>query len=250
MLLSIITINLNNKNGLEQTLRSIISQSFKDYEIIIIDGASTDGSLDVINNYSQYITYCVSENDSGVYNAMNKGLVKANGEYLYFLNSGDVLYDDGVLNKVVSEFGDVDIVYGDVELVPSNRKSFIKTYPNTLTMNFFYNSSLCHQSIFFRKILFDRYGLYSEEYKYSSDWLFTMNCLVFENCSYLHVNDIIVRYDLTGISFTCGDELKKERDVILNKMIPQCILADYMRWNSCKRSYIERLRNKLKSIYR
>ncbi len=92
MKLSIITVNLNNKDGLQKTIDSVISQTFKDFEWIVIDGGSTDGSKELIEKYSDYISYWVSEPDKGIYNAMNKGIKVAKGDYLEFLNSGDIFF--------------------------------------------------------------------------------------------------------------------------------------------------------------
>ena len=104
MKLSIITINLNNKNGLSETISSVIAQTFTDYEYIIIDGQSTDGSLEVIKQNANHINQWISENDHGIYNAMNKGLNLAKGEYCLFLNSGDSLYDSDVLQVLYRRY--------------------------------------------------------------------------------------------------------------------------------------------------
>jgi len=115
MKLSIITVNLNNKSGLQKTIDSVISQTYKDFEWIIIDGGSTDGSKELIEQYSQYITYWISEPDKGIYNAMNKGIVQAKGEYLQFLNSGDALYDKYVLDKILKATNITsDIITGSI----------------------------------------------------------------------------------------------------------------------------------------
>ena len=103
MKLSIITINLNNKEGLQKTIESIVNQTFRDYEFIIIDGGSNDGSIDVIELYKENITYWISEPDKGIYNAMNKGISIAKGEYYYFLNTGDRLISNDVLEKIFED---------------------------------------------------------------------------------------------------------------------------------------------------
>lgn len=99
MKFSIITINYNNCEGLEKTIQSVIEQSYKGYEYIVIDGGSTDGSIDIIKKYEPSITFWVSEKDSGIYNAMNKGIRHSTGEYLNFMNSGDTFYEPEVLKK-------------------------------------------------------------------------------------------------------------------------------------------------------
>lgn len=117
MKLSIITVNRNNTEGLRKTIESVVSQTYTDFEYIIIDGASTDGSVDIIKEYADRITYWVSEPDNGIYNAMNKGILKAKGEYLQFLNSGDWLVDEGVLQTMIKYTDDVDILIGNIYLI-------------------------------------------------------------------------------------------------------------------------------------
>ena len=111
---SIITINYNNKDGLKKTIESVINQSCKDFEYIIIDGGSTDGSVDVIRQYADRINYWISEPDKGVYNAMNKGVAQAHGEYLNFMNSGDCFSDNSVLENIAHSLCSYDIVTGKV----------------------------------------------------------------------------------------------------------------------------------------
>ena len=122
MKLSIITVNLNNKDGLQKTIDSVISQTYKDFEWIIIDGGSTDGSKELIENYSDYVSYWVSEPDKGIYNAMNKGIKQSHGEYLQFLNSGDIFIEDNTLKQVVSQLVNEDIVFGYAVIINNNTK--------------------------------------------------------------------------------------------------------------------------------
>ena len=109
---SIITVNFNNKEGLRKTIESVIRQSFRDFEYIVIDGGSTDGSADILKEYDAQIDYWVSEPDKGIYNAMNKGIVQAKGEYLNFMNSGDYFYDNQVLQHVADYGYDTDFIVG------------------------------------------------------------------------------------------------------------------------------------------
>src|SRR5690348_17657794 len=106
--LSIITINLNNVKGLQKTMESVFAQTFTDYEYIIIDGGSTDGSVSEIKKHQNKLVYWISENDKGIYNAMNKGIVKANGEYILFMNSGDYLYTDNTIKEVFQKSNNED----------------------------------------------------------------------------------------------------------------------------------------------
>ncbi len=151
--LSIITINLNNKDGLKNTIESVISQDFKDFEFIVIDGLSTDNSLEIIHKYEKQISFWISEPDKGIYNAMNKGIQNANGEYLLMLNSGDILHNKNVLSQVIELGLDKDIVYGNKHELVDDKNSYYTEYPNVLLFSFFYKYSLGHQTSFIRKRL-------------------------------------------------------------------------------------------------
>ncbi|MBT8324244.1 MAG: glycosyltransferase, partial [Winogradskyella sp.] len=130
--LSIITVNFNNAEGLKKTVDSVTAQTWKDFEYIIIDGSSTDGSTEVIKANKNIIDRWVSEPDEGVYQAMNKGISMANGEYLLFLNSGDHFYKDDVLEKFHKELKEQDLIYFNLNVV-EGKKDFIKEYPEKLS---------------------------------------------------------------------------------------------------------------------
>jgi glycosyltransferase involved in cell wall biosynthesis len=228
--LSIITINLNNCDGLKKTLKSVFIQEYHDYELIIIDGGSTDGSVEVIKEYKNKIHYWVSEPDNGVYHAMNKGIEKAQGEYLFFLNSGDTLYSENTLSKILDTSPQEQILYGDTYIISANNKKMIKKYPSELTLNFFYNSALCHQASFLKRNLFNDIGLYSEEYKLASDWLFTIEAIILRNVSYRHLDIVVSNYDLSGISFVQKEQLTMERESVLQAIFPKSVLRDYELW--------------------
>ncbi len=198
--ISIITINYNNIKGLEKTIKSIIHQTENHYEFIIIDGGSTDGSKELIESYSEKIDYWVSEPDTGVYNAMNKGIKAAKGDFVIFMNSGDTFYENNVLEKVnpllVDEF---DIYYGDNYKVKQNSKRK-KTYPEKLSFSFFYSSCINHQATFIRRQLFFDYFLYNEKFKIVSDWEFFIYTICIENRPSKYLKMTICNYDFTGIS--------------------------------------------------
>ena len=143
MKLSIITINLNNRDGLQKTIDSVVSQTFRDFEWIVIDGGSTDGSKELIEQYADHFSYWVSEPDKGIYNAMNKGIKVAKGEYLQFLNSGDWLVDEKALERCFWHESKADIAYGDLWFCNGEEKERYK-YPNKLTLKYLYDFSLGH----------------------------------------------------------------------------------------------------------
>lgn len=206
MKLSVITINRNNADGLRKTIESVVNQNFTDFEYIVIDGASTDGSVEVIKEYADRITNWVSEPDKGIYNAMNKGILKAKGEYLLFLNSGDWLVDNGIFKVVVSELNK-DIVYANL-IITTSDSHFIVRYPEKLSFLYFVTGSLAHPASFIKRTLFEN-SLYNENYKISSDWEFFMLAVCKYNCSYKYLNQEISYFDSSGIS----------SDILSEKMI-------------------------------
>lgn len=221
MKFSIITINYNNRDGLEKTIKSVINQTYRDYEYIIIDGGSDDGSVEIIKEYSDCITYWVSERDSGIYNAMNKGVKKAKGEYLNFMNSGDCLYNERVLEEVVM-ISEEDIIMGNA--ITSNGNKFGPHMPVTL-----YNLCLHgfnHQALFFKQDLFKKH-MYDENLKYLSDLKLVIQCLIIDNCSYHFENSYWARYDLSGISSIYPEERNEEKKKILEQLFSLRIAKDY-----------------------
>ncbi len=212
MKLSIITINLNNKVGLEKTITSVISQSFYNFEWIIIDGGSTDGSKELIEQNAEHFVYWVSESDDGVYNAMNKGIRKSTGDYILFLNSGDWLYNNNVLKDVFDTNPTEDIVYCD----DGGQTGIIENEgsPTSLTIDFLYTQTICHQTIFHKRILFEN-ELYDEKYRIVSDWKFLYKQVVFRNASYRKIN--ILLCVLQGNSSFDAEKTTQERQLVLNE---------------------------------
>ncbi len=197
---SIITINLNNSKGLQQTMQSVFAQTFPDYEYIVIDGASEDGSKEYIEQHAEKLTHWISEKDSGIYNAMNKGIARARGEYLLFLNSGDYFYNPESLHLLSKKTGDRKIVYGNVLVNEKDGKEWVYKFPDELSFGFFNYTNLPHQATLIKKELFQKIGLYDERYKVVSDWKFCMDAICKYNCTYQHVNETIAVFNTGGIS--------------------------------------------------
>lgn len=220
--LSIITINLNNTIGLEKTIESVIGQTFLDFEFIVIDGGSTDGSIDIIKQYDNKITYWVSEPDKGIYNAMNKGIRAAKGEYCLFLNSGDYLLDNNTLENVFSNNLNEDIIYGDMIEMKNNVEINRKSYPDTLTFKHFYFDTLSHPGTFIKRQLFNKIGYYNETYVFASDWEFFLIAILKMEYSYIHINQYISYFDRTGISSEEKnyERMMNERAHIMEKLFP------------------------------
>lgn len=227
MKLSIITVNLNNADGLRKTIESVVSQTFTDYEYIVVDGASTDGSVDIIKQYADKITFWISEPDSGIYNAMNKGVLKAKGDYLQFLNSGDWLAANDILKYVFDLDRQEDVLYGDEFLFYNTAKIERKTYPKELTFYDFFVGSISHEGSFYKRCLFRK--PYDETFKIASDWDFEIREIIIYNQSVFKISREIIYFDMHGISQSQKylDLQNHERMLILSKYFPERIILDY-----------------------
>jgi glycosyltransferase involved in cell wall biosynthesis len=209
---SIITINYNNLEGLKRTVESVVNQTWQEFEYIIIDGGSTDGSAEYIESQSEHINYWISEPDKGIYNAMNKGIAQATGEYLLFLNSGDHFYCNTVLQENIEHLQKHDLIYFNIE-VAGAISSEIVSYPDKLRFSDLCFGTLCHQSTFIKNTLFHTVGLYDENLKIASDWKFFILALFNYHCSYVKIDKTVSTFYLGGISSQIG--FSEEREEVL-----------------------------------
>ena len=230
---SIITINYNNRDGLEKTILSVINQTCQDFEYIIIDGGSTDGSVDVIKKYAYRIDYWVSEPDKGIYNAMNKGILQAHGEYLNFMNSGDCFYNNNILNQFKDRC-DADIIYGNVLW-----GNVLHTYPPNMSFHEFCIHGYNHQSTFFNAKIFTKY-LYDEDLKIVSDWKLFALVLLDKAFIIKHVEEIIAIFDMNGISSN-REKREEETQSVLKEILPLPLFLDYQKWSKINSPIIELL---------
>lgn len=221
MKLSVITVNYNNIDGLRLTIDSVKSQVYSEFEFIIIDGGSTDGSQDLIKK-TEGVDYWISEPDSGAYNAMNKGVIAATGEYCIFMNSGDIFYDNNVLSHAISSLDGKDVITGSTWL------SFgrLVTAPEDVSMRYLFNGTLCHQSSFIKRSLLLEYP-YDENLRYVSDWKFWIQTLVFADFTYKSIDTIISIYDWSGMSTVNYIDCDAEKLKVLNDFFPKKVVSDY-----------------------
>lgn len=215
--ISIITINYNNLEGLKRTVESVINQTWRDFEYIVIDGGSTDGSTEYIKSQSENIDYWVSESDKGIYNAMNKGIKVATGEYLLFLNSGDHLYSNMVLEQNHKFLTLQDIIYFNLQVIDENQK-FIKKYPDELSFSYFMKDTLPHPATFIKKGVFDKIGKYDESLVIVSDWKFFIESICKFNSSYIRIDEVFSTFYMNGLSSSSQNKILivKEKQKVLN----------------------------------
>jgi glycosyltransferase involved in cell wall biosynthesis len=215
--LTIITINYNNLEGLKRTVESVVNQTWKEFEYVVIDGGSTDGSAAYIESQSDKIDYWVSEPDSGIYNAMNKGIAKATGEYLLFLNSGDHLNDSSVLGKIHIHLNEKEIVYFNIKEIGENSIR-IKKCPQEITFSYLFKFAIPHQSTFIRKSLFERIGQYDEKLEIVSDWKFFIIAFSKYNATYKYIDGDFSTFYFDGISSHNDNyqQIQEERQLVFD----------------------------------
>lgn len=224
---SIITINYNHAEGLRRTIESVVDQTCKDYEYIIIDGGSTDGSVDVIKEYADKIDFWVSEPDKGIYNAMNKGIDHAHGDYLNFMNSGDCFYSHTVLDEVKPMLT-ADIVSG-ISNIKNECRQKLPLQEESLSIMAMFYATLPHQATFINSELNKQFR-YDEDLKISSDWEFFVETLILHNCSYRNIDVTVCEFEPNGIGSredTIGYWMK-EHEVILQKMFQPRVYKDLL----------------------
>lgn len=238
MKLSIITINRNNSSGLERTIQSVLQQTNKEFEYIVVDGASTDLSVDVIKKYavqSGNRLKWISEPDNGIYNAMNKGIGMASGEYVQFLNSGDILVSNDVTDRMLLELinkGKPSILYGNMlKDMPGGYYLKDKCFAGQdITFLGFYSGTLNHPPTYIRRELFNKYGYYDENLKIVSDWKWYLQAIILGGERPIYTDIDVTVFDMNGISETNKKFDKSERKIVLEELINPTILSDYDQW--------------------
>lgn len=233
MKLSIITVNYNNRKGLQKTIDSVIPQTCQDFEWIIIDGGSTDGSKELIENYQEFFSYWCSEPDNGIFNAMNKGIAKAMGEYLLFLNSGDYLANNHVVEDVLPYLNEYDFISGDTIFEHVDGTKEIGKSPRHLTAYVIVRYALSHQSTFIRSELLKRRS-YREEFRIASDWEQELYELIFNDATYKAIPFVVSVFKEDGISRTNLDMVGQERNIIYKEYFSERLLKAIMGDNEMK----------------
>lgn len=221
MKVSIITINRNNLTGLKATYQSIVSQTYKDFEWIVVDGGSTEGDRDFLEQHADEITWWCSEPDSGVYNAQNKGITHASGEWMIFLNSGDTFHDETVLECVFTHEHSADILYGDWIFVYEDGRTEKKSAPRTFSLHGIYQGNICHQAMFIRSSVM-KSSPYDESYKIYADWAKWIE-LTLKKCRFEYLPLYVCDFSLGGMSSDL-DLAKTELNIIRQKEFSPAIM--------------------------
>ncbi|HYJ38768.1 MAG TPA: glycosyltransferase family 2 protein [Chitinophagaceae bacterium] len=214
-LVSIVTIVYNGEKHMEQTIQSVLNQSYPNIEYIIIDGGSTDDTLSIIKRYETRVAYWISERDNGIADAFNKGLKRASGSIIGLINSDD-WYEPEAVEKVVKDINGSDIVYGDLKFWKNGKADFIIQGDHThledeMTMN--------HPTVFVRKKVYDRFGLFNNDYRCAMDYELMLRFKI-NNCSFKHIPFVITNMRWDGISDTRWLLGCKETLSIKNKYLP------------------------------
>lgn len=238
---SIITVNFNNVGGLKDTIESVLSQTYTNYEYIIIDGGSNDESKNIIEHHSNSLAYWCSEKDGGIYWGMNKGLKHATGEYVIFLNSGDCFVNNKVLERVFSyaDFTEDLIVGRQLYVMKSGRRSKSRRInPNEIDSYFFFGNTLPHQCTFIKRLLFNKLdGGYCTDYKIVSDWIFWYRAVTEQKATIRCVNFLISTMQPGGISSSPEGWRSEVVHFLMNKIDKFTEKDWYEIIDKCNKSY-------------
>ena len=204
-LISIITVIYNDGKKLEETILSILSQTYDNLEFIIIDGSSTDGTIDIIKKYQDKIDYWISEKDSGIFDAMNKGILAAKGDYINFMNAGDFFIRKNLVMEIVDILNsqEIDFLYGDVNVGNNN---IIKNKIRYNTQ--FIYKTICHQAIFAHKKCFNK-NMFDLKYRWMCDYKWLLECFLKKKIKIKYINKKICYFEPIANAFNKNDRLKK-----------------------------------------
>lgn len=252
--ISIITVCKNAENAIERTMLSVVTQSCfaENIEYLIIDGASTDKTIEIIKQYSdKYPIKWISEPDSGIYNAMNKGIKLASGDYLLFLNAGDYLVHYNVIKSLIDLFGncEYDVLHGNAFFIdPVSEKYYIKMVDEPLDAYFFYQNALPHQATFYKRELFDKFGGYEEKFRVVSDVILNKKFLYDQKVSSKHIDHVISVFTEDGISSRNSELCLKEMKMFQKDYFTKQEIT-YSK-NQIKKNEKIKLRQQDKSLFR
>ncbi len=229
-LISVVTVSYNAVSTIEQTILSVINQTYPNIEYVIIDGESTDGTVDVIKKYTDRITYWVSEPDKGIYDAMNKGMGISTGDFLIFIGADDLFYTTDVIKNIVAKIKEMNVIYyGNVIF-----KGVGKKYLGKFNKIKWATTNISHQAIFYPRQVYIKY-VYNTQYRVYADYAYNL-ILLKEKVKFVYINEVITLYDMTGFSANnCDEAFRKDYcNLLLNSVgafayyIGRCIRCLYL----------------------
>ena len=248
--ITVITVCYNAEGHIEQAIKSVLSQTYKNIEYIIVDGKSTDKTLEIVNRYKENISKIISEPDKGIYDAMNKGIKLTEGNIIYFLNADDKLYDEYVFQDIVNEFNsapDVGVIYGKVNFVnvPTPTPKWLKRDCRIRRKEDLLGRNLCHQSLFAKRDIFNKTGLFNTKYKIFADYDWVLS-LYKHSIKMKFIDRLIVTYNFCGYSYQNSNSGDKERTVIVFKHFSLPIAIFYI----FRYVFLRRLDRKIRLFFR
>ena len=205
--ISIITVSYNAASTIEATILSVIKQTYPLIEYIIIDGKSTDRTLDIIKKYNKNISFWISEKDGGIYDAMNKGLKIATGDYLLFLGADDRLFSEQTIESIISKLQEEEVYYGDCYMTTIRKVYWAKFNRYKLAIG-----NICHQSIFYPKKIYKNY-IYDTSFKIYADYVY--NLKIYNKIKFNYLDETISLFNYNGISSSSKDTKFKKKEYIL-----------------------------------
>ncbi|MBX3042559.1 MAG: glycosyltransferase [Candidatus Kapabacteria bacterium] len=218
MKLSVVTICFNEVSTIQKTIESVIKQNYTDFEYIIIDGGSTDGTMNIVNQYKNVVSRIISEKDEGIFFAMNKSLDLAIGEFIYFLNAGDFLVNNYIFSEIFEIVKSEDLIYGDVIFVYESGLKFRRRSPKTLKPEYFFIDSINHQTTFIKLDLIKKAGGFDTSFKIAGDYDLILKLVYQEKCKTKYIEMPVSYFNLSGISSNSGfNELQNEERAICLK---------------------------------
>ena len=224
MKISIITITFNVVDNIEHTINSVINQSYSNIEYIIIDGGSTDGTIEIINKYKNHIDIFITEKDNGIYDALNKGILNSSGEYIGFLHAGDVFYSDITINTLVNKikvFLNIDIFYSNVLYVNNlNNLKIVRLYSSKYFFNFLFRFGFmpAHTSTFIKRNTYLTHKLYNINYRIAGDFDLLLRYMYVKKLNSKHIDIITTKMSIGGISSSGIKSIHLLNKEILNSL--------------------------------
>ncbi len=238
--LSIVTICYNEVNRIEATLQSVLHQTYTNYEYIVVDGASTDGTVDILHRHKEHFSVFISEPDQGIYNAMNKAISYCKGDYIYFLNGGDVLYEKEILTKIFSYEINGDLIYGNIAIKPLDKEQWILQMPVQLTKTFLLKKTIPHQATFTHRDIFSKVGKYDESFKIVADYKLSLLAIYKYDFCLQYIPETFAVFELSGVSHVNADVRNQEKRKVQEEVFGKLNLNLFIAWITIKNKVLNK----------